>query len=81
MDEASLLSTITDLASKTTGRSDLDISAETDLIADDILDSLDWSVFLLDLEKHFDISIPDDLVEEHNLQVAGNLMRHIRETA
>ncbi|MEJ8572396.1 acyl carrier protein [Microbaculum marinum] len=78
LDDASLVATISELAAATTGRANLQIDRGTDLIEAEILDSLDWSVFLLDLEKRYEVTIPDEEVESRNLQVVGNLVDFIR---
>ncbi len=77
-DDASFVATIEGIVSKVTGRSDVKLDGDTALIDDEILDSLDWSVFLLDLEKHYDIKIPDETVDEQGLQTVGKLVSFIR---
>ncbi|MCT8974627.1 acyl carrier protein [Microbaculum marinisediminis] len=77
-DDAPFIAAIEGIVSTVTGRSDVKLAGDTDLIDDGILDSLDWSVFLLDLEKHYDIKIPDETAEEQGLQTVGKLVSFIR---
>lgn len=54
-----------------------EISPDTHLVNDMVLDSLDSAVFLLELEKIFDIKIDDDIVDREDLFQVSNLITHI----
>ena len=55
----------------------IEITEGTDLLEDEVLDSLDWSVFLLEVEKEFNVTISDDDIEELNLQSVKSLVNYI----
>ena len=56
---------------------DHDISPDLHLVDDSILDSLDSAVFLLELEKHFDIKLDDDLVDSEDLYQVSKLVAYL----
>lgn len=58
---------------KATGRTDLEYGDDTHLVEGEILDSLDASVFLLELEKTSGTKIADKDVETHDLFRVSNL--------
>jgi len=66
--------TIRAALAKATGRSDLEYENETHLVEGEILDSLDASVFLLELEKASGKTITDKDVETHDLFRVSNLI-------
>ena len=57
------------------GHSGFELTDSTHLVDDEILDSLDASVFLLELEKESGRKISDQEVDHHNLFVVGNLKK------
>lgn len=57
-----------------TGRKDVEIADNTHLVADDILDSLDASVYLLELERASGKKITDKDVEDFNLFQISNMV-------
>ena len=59
----------------------VEISEETHLINDEIVDSLDSAVFLLEIEKLTDVKLTDKDVEERDLFKVANLIDFIRENA
>lgn len=58
---------------KATGQSDLEYGDETHLVGSELLDSLDASVFLLELEKASGKQITDQDVEIHDLYHVSKL--------
>ena len=54
-----------------------DISLDTHLIDDDVLDSLDSAVFLLELEKLYGIELSDEVVDTKDLYKVANLVEFI----
>lgn len=58
------------------GRS-INISQDTHLINDEVLDSLDSAVFLLNVEKASNIKLPEKDVEDHDLFKVSNLIAYL----
>ena len=60
--------------------SPVDISKETHLIKDDVVDSLDSAVFLLEIEKLVDIKLTDKDIDERDLFKVSNLLEFVNGT-
>ncbi len=58
------------------GRS-IAISQDTHLINDEVLDSLDSAVFLLNVEKASNIKLPEKVVEDQDLFKVSNLIAYL----
>ncbi len=78
MNDNDLLQTINDVL-KTVTSKDVNVTRETDLIEEGVIDSLDSMLFLLELEKLTGQSFPQegDLVEQGFFRV-GELMKFIQ---
>ncbi len=50
------------------------ITSDTDLIAEEIIDSLDALVFLMELEQMSGKDIPDEVTEEEGFYRVGNIV-------
>lgn len=57
-----------------TGRKDIEVTDSTHLVRDNILDSLDASVYLLELERASGKKITDKDVEDFNLFQISNMV-------
>jgi len=78
---ADVLAAIPNAIEKATGQNPGPVPADTDLLGSGTLDSLDWSVFLLNLEKQFSVKIDDEDAEINALNIAGNLAEWIAKSA
>ncbi len=70
------LSDIVDTIKNVTGDV-VDISVDTHLIEDDIVDSLDSAVFLLEIEKVSGKKLSDKDIDEKDLFKVVNLITHL----
>lgn len=55
------------------------VTEATDLIEDEVVDSLDSALFLVELEKIVGCQIPQADVNDKNLMKVGNLITYISE--
>lgn len=56
-----------------------DFTEATDLIEDDVVDSLDSALFLVELEKEVGFQIPQADVNDKELMLVGNLVNYLTE--
>jgi acyl carrier protein len=55
----------------------INVSQDTHLINDEVLDSLDSAVFLLNVEKASNIKLPEKDVEDQDLFKVSNLIAYL----
>ena len=55
----------------------VEISPDTHLINDEVLDSLDSAVFLLNVEKASNVKLPEKEVEDQDLYKVSNLIAYL----
>ena len=55
------------------------ITTKTHLTKDDILDSLDSAVFLLNLETEFQKKLPEEAVQQLDLYLIENLINYLEQ--
>lgn len=55
----------------------VEFSPDAHLLKDEVLDSLDSAVFLLNLEKATGVLLPENTVEEKDLFKIANLIQHL----
>lgn len=78
MDKDAILSAIAAAIQEVTEAS-ADFNEDSDLVADEILDSLDSMVFLLNLEERTGVAFPeDDDLEKRGFFKVANLIAHIQ---
>ena len=57
-----------------------ELTPDTHLINDSVLDSLDSAVFLLELEKLYDIKLEDEIVDQQDLYQVSNLISFLEKS-
>jgi len=74
MNSVEAINLVRDALSTATGKKSVEVNKDLHLVDSGMLDSLDASVFLLELEKASGRKITDQEVESHNLYQVSNMV-------
>ena len=78
MDEIQILSVITSIINDDLGLNAC-IDPELSLLETNTLDSMDWISFLTIVQEKFNIAIPREDAEKHQIGIVKNLVNYLKE--
>ena len=55
-----------------------EITRDTALLSQSVVDSMDFMNYLVAVETHYNITIPDEDISSHQLGILGNMVVYIR---